>query len=464
MHSRNSHWAELSRRVLRRLNVERQIYLRSHGQVQFVSLSPFAQGALAAVAFIFFCWVAYASVNVVFKEQIIAAKDQRLAKIQGAYEERLAQLQSSYDDINGQLVVAQERFLAQTRDMEEKHRQIAALVTQRQMASAELDNQREQIAVTLRGSQEPGEQHSEAQPAPTVLDTAAPNELAQGGPEEAEAAGTFVATDSLAGDAAHSPSVRLQLAGDPDDVAGQNGTKSQIDARLARLDRAQRYLINEMEVASLEQVRSLEKVIRMTKLPNPENVVKRLGPSKDAGGEGGPLLGVREGEALAGSSGDEQLLRISQNFSRMADLKNSIARMPIATPLSTYRQSSGFGRRVDLFTRKWAFHSGEDFAATYGTKVHNTLTGVVTHADWQGPYGRMVEITDENGFRIRFGHLSQINVRLGQKVAFQQVIGEVGSSGRSNGPHLHYEIWLDGIVRDPSKFIEAGHHVFAKQR
>ena len=459
-HSRDSHWVEFSRRLLRHLNVERQIYLRSHGQVQFVSLSPFAQTLLAAIALFFFGWVAYASVNVVFKEQIIAAKDQRLAKIQASYEERLAQLQSSYDDINGQLVVAQERFLAQTRDMEEKHRQIALLVSQRQMASSELDQQREKLAGSLRGTQEP-QQNADA------ADSFAGARLAQGGPEsvEATAAPTPFVPQQKADDT-HSPRVRLELAGSPADMSGQNGTKSQIDARLAKLDRAQRYLIEEMEATSLKQVRELEQVLRMTKLPNTESVVKRLGAEHADEAEGGPLIGLKEGEALMQDRGNAesnaQIARISQNISRMADLKSSLAKMPISVPMTDFRKSSGFGRRIDPFTRKWAFHSGSDFAAPLGTKVYSTMAGVVTHAGWNGPYGRMVEIKDENGFRIRYGHLSQVNVQLGQKIAFQQFVGKVGSTGRSNGPHLHYEIWFDGAVRDPSKFIQAGKHVFAQ--
>jgi murein DD-endopeptidase MepM/ murein hydrolase activator NlpD len=88
----------------------------------------------------------------------------------------------------------------------------------------------------------------------------------------------------------------------------------------------------------------------------------------------------------------------------------------------------------------------------------------VTFAGWRGAYGKLIEVDLGNGFKNRYGHLSAINVKVGQKVAFRDVIGRVGSTGRSSGPHLHYEVWFDGIVRDPTKFIEAGHYVFAKQR
>ncbi|MEP1906373.1 MAG: M23 family metallopeptidase, partial [Nitratireductor sp.] len=89
--------------------------------------------------------------------------------------------------------------------------------------------------------------------------------------------------------------------------------------------------------------------------------------------------------------------------------------------------------------------------------------GVVTFAGWKSGYGRFVEISMGNGFRTRYGHMSRIDVKAGQKVAFRQVIGRVGSTGRSTGPHLHYEVKYDGIVRDPLKFIEAGQYVFSKQ-
>ncbi len=106
---------------------------------------------------------------------------------------------------------------------------------------------------------------------------------------------------------------------------------------------------------------------------------------------------------------------------------------------------------------------GEDMATAYGSKVYVTTPGTVVYADWRGAYGRMIEVDIGNGFRTRYGHLSAINVKVGQKVAFRDVIGRVGSSGRSSGPHLHYEVWFDGIVREPTKFIEAGHYVFSKR-
>lgn len=150
MHQRQG-WADRFRRFMRHMYVERQIYIRSHGHVQFISLSPLTQSFFAVIAFVCLTWVAYSSVNVVFKEQIIAAKDRRYVKMQSSYEERMARLQSAYDELNGQLIITEERFLATTRQLEEKHEQLAMLMSQRQSASSTLETMRRNYAETVSG-------------------------------------------------------------------------------------------------------------------------------------------------------------------------------------------------------------------------------------------------------------------------------------------------------------------------
>ena len=122
-------------------------------------------------------------------------------------------------------------------------------------------------------------------------------------------------------------------------------------------------------------------------------------------------------------------------------------------------KSSGFGARVDPFTGRYAFHPGIDFAGPWGTAVHATAAGTVIFAGNRGGYGNMVEIDHGMGLHTRYGHLSAISVRVGMKVEKDASIGRVGSTGRSTGPHVHYEVWYDDVVRNPRNFIEAGHHV-----
>jgi len=118
--------------------------------------------------------------------------------------------------------------------------------------------------------------------------------------------------------------------------------------------------------------------------------------------------------------------------------------------------TSGFGVRSDPFLGRPAMHTGLDFRAAAGDPVRATANGKVVSSGWSGGYGRMVEVDHGNGLSTRYGHLSEINVRVGDSVRIGQVIGAVGSTGRSTGPHLHYETRIDGDAVDPQKFLRAG--------
>ncbi len=118
--------------------------------------------------------------------------------------------------------------------------------------------------------------------------------------------------------------------------------------------------------------------------------------------------------------------------------------------------SSPFGVRTDPFLGRPAMHTGIDLRGDIGEPVHATANGKVTIAGWEGGYGKMVEIDHGNGLATRYGHLSEIDVKVGQIVRIGQVIGKIGSTGRSTGPHLHYETRVDGEPVDPQKFLRAG--------
>ena len=118
--------------------------------------------------------------------------------------------------------------------------------------------------------------------------------------------------------------------------------------------------------------------------------------------------------------------------------------------------SSGFGVRSDPFTRSPAMHTGLDFQGDTGDTVRATANGTVTAAGWSGGYGKVVDVDHGNGFSTRYGHLSSIDVQVGQSVKIGQAIGRLGSTGRSTGPHLHYETRVRGEAVDPLKFLRAG--------
>ena len=113
-----------------------------------------------------------------------------------------------------------------------------------------------------------------------------------------------------------------------------------------------------------------------------------------------------------------------------------------------------------LFRSVPAMHTGIDFRGTMGEPIHVTASGTVTSAGWSGGYGNMIEVEHGNGLATRYGHLSAIDVRVGQVVRIGQVIGRLGSTGRSTGPHVHYETRVNGEAVNPAKFLNAGEQLF----
>lgn len=145
-------------------------------------------------------------------------------------------------------------------------------------------------------------------------------------------------------------------------------------------------------------------------------------------------------------------------------LQHVVQRLPLAQPMQSGTLMSGFGRRPDPFTSKPAMHTGIDLSAPTGTPVLATAPGQVVTAGNAGPYGRMVEIDHSLGLRTRYAHLRKINVRVGDKVELGQMVGIVGSSGRSTGAHLHYEVLYQDQALDPTNFIEAGYNVLSDDK
>jgi len=138
-------------------------------------------------------------------------------------------------------------------------------------------------------------------------------------------------------------------------------------------------------------------------------------------------------------------------------LSRTLALVPYRKPvIGEVEFTSGFGIRNDPFLGRPAMHTGLDFRAGSGDPVRATANGKVVSSGWTGGYGRMVEIDHGNGLSTRYGHLSEIGVKVGDQIRIGQVIGAVGSTGRSTGPHLHYETRIDGEAVDPQKFLRAG--------
>jgi murein DD-endopeptidase MepM/ murein hydrolase activator NlpD len=165
-----------------------------------------------------------------------------------------------------------------------------------------------------------------------------------------------------------------------------------------------------------------------------------------AQGLGGPFVPVPHGG----------LPQSRFSAAQLAALPGIARSLPLAAPMSNYRETSPFGRRLDPFNGRPAFHPGIDMAAPYGTPVYATAPGVVTYAGYRSDYGKIVEIDHGHGIVTRYSHLSRYVVNVGQRVAAGAHIGYEGSTGRSTGPHLLYEVDVNGEPQDPQKFMNLG--------
>ena len=173
---------------------------------------------------------------------------------------------------------------------------------------------------------------------------------------------------------------------------------------------------------------------------------------------GGPLISA--GAATAGPDAAAEDVRVAlgsdRPWDRLFALQELYRRLPISAPLRNYQISSYFGVRMDPITGRSAYHTGIDLVGPLGAKVRATAPGTVSFAGDRGRYGNMVEIDHGYGLFTRYGHLGEIFVEVGQPVAQDQVIAIMGSSGRSTGPHLHYEVRSRDRTLDPWKFLQAG--------
>jgi murein DD-endopeptidase MepM/ murein hydrolase activator NlpD len=429
-----------------RLFPHRQFYLRSRGSVQFFEFTPAFQMTVAATTLFVLGWVAYASVVVIFKEQIITAKDQRYASMQAAYEGRVSQMQLAYDELNGLLVLAEERFQNATRDLESKHRQLTALLMQKQAMDRSVRDVRRQMAVM---SDYAGPRYAQAS-SPDGTNTLT-MQTAEAEPASRQGRTQETIKDSVLG--------KVQT-----EVGGKNYVVQRIAAledRLNSVKKQQVALLGDLRAVANTQIDRYERIVSMTGL-NVDLVAGQLGANRY--GRGGPLIAEVRASAIDGVTDefDRQFADIAEAYGRLDGLTTAVSRMPLVTPVNTgqYRSTSGFGYRVDPFTGRTAFHPGADMAGDFGTPILASMPGRVVASERRGAYGLMVEIDHGRGIRTRYGHLQSTFVKAGDQVAFRQKIATMGSSGRSTGPHLHYEIWFNDVVRDPTKFFDAGRNVF----
>ncbi|MGV8930421.1 MAG: peptidoglycan DD-metalloendopeptidase family protein [Brevundimonas sp.] len=175
---------------------------------------------------------------------------------------------------------------------------------------------------------------------------------------------------------------------------------------------------------------------------------------------GGPLVEARDPRALAAVLDVDEAFAVrirhaADNLSDMRSLADAAEGMPFRRPTSS-RTTSGFGVRFDPFNGRPALHQGQDFAAPLNTPIYAPAPGIVSFVGVRSGYGNTVEIDHGRGFKTRYAHLNATAVQPGQRITLGQRVGAMGTTGRSTGVHLHYEVWMDGRPQNPARFMRAG--------
>ncbi|HXB51581.1 MAG TPA: peptidoglycan DD-metalloendopeptidase family protein [Rhizomicrobium sp.] len=460
---------------------ERQIYIRSDGRVQFFTFGPSLQATLAGLTLIFLGWVAFATVNVIFKDRIIAAKDHRYQQMQAAYENRVADLQMSYDELNGALVSAEDRFKSTADALQAKQNAISGFLNRANQVEAGVGGHTLAAAAPVEQAQ-PVLQS--AAPATGGMDVEAPTDVSADetgssalvmmpGPAQPQPRTAHPAKSSALDSAMHrfaelfksvTESVHIDTHPVHDTPAAYSqhpGLRalSEQTTRVAQIGQSETLLMAKTEGTLEQGVGDLRGVMRRTGI-NPDSFARKIAANEGMGGPEIPLDQVRI-EGISDPKFTQAYLGAAAVLDQLNGLSAAMAHVPLTTPVSTatFDKSSGFGARVDPFTGRYAFHPGIDFAGPWGSVVHATAPGVIVFAGTRGGYGNMVEIDHGYGIHTRYGHLSMISVRVGTRIAKGAALGRVGSTGRSTGPHVHYEVWYDDVVKNPNNFIEAGRHV-----
>ncbi len=377
-------------------------------------VAVFSVGYLAATAYL------------VMRDDLIAASTTRQASMQLAYEDRISALREQVDRITSRQLLDQQL-------MEGK---IAQLLKRQEVISR---------------------RHGRLDP---ILKRAGLE------PDDANSAGD-IGQDSKTGDRAQAgdPNSPQKTASLLDNIAtGSIGLRGSSDIQgLSTADRADKLFANvshSLKKIEQDQIASLDELTTRTyETANAiTSTLDSAGIDISDGGKmsdmGGPLVPADEAPDF-----DSKINELDTALDTLDAIKAKAVSFPIGNPAKGRTVTSNFGYRTDPFDGEKAMHTGMDFRAQTGTPIKPTAPGTVISAGWDGGYGQMVEIDHGDGYTTRYGHMSRVLVEKGDKVTPDTVIGLVGSTGRSTGPHLHYEVRKNGNALNPAPFINAGKKV-----
>ncbi len=415
---------------------DRQLVIRARGQVSYVVLSTRLQITVVLLAAVTVGWATYATVYYSTFDWVLREKNQQIAEARIAY-------QNVMDEVGNYNA----RLMAITRNLERSQYDLLSRLdtdgsVANQSPEADGDDRREELSRVMSSAVRRALTKQIEGIEEEWRELAARNATLEHG---LASIGSEV-DDMLA--------AAGEVSRERDDLRNQVG---QLETALGDMRVTQEALIDRLSERTSGTISQIETIVGMTGLDTEKLVARVAEAMGGEAGQGGPYVALPSG---AEDPLDHKVAMLDSQIGRWQYLRQVLNYLPLAAPVEYYRLASPYGKRRDPVTRRWAQHNGVDLSYTLNTPILSPAPGRIVFTGWRGGLGRVIEIDHGMGLRTRYGHLKKILVKRGQKIGYRDKIGLLGSSGRSTGPHVHYEILVDGKPHDPLKFIKARKYAF----
>ncbi len=432
--------------TLERFFPERRLFLKSDTDTRFIRLRPETQLMAYAGVTLVVAWAIVATA-ILLMDSIGAGNFREQAKRdQQTYRERLNAISLERDSRAEEALAAQQRFNAALRQISAMQTELLASETRRR----ELETGIEVIQTTLR------ETMSEREAVRLALaELQAETENGNGAVAMAAAAPSQLGfmTDVLEDTARE----RDQILAD---ARSALDARAELELEIELMQDRNDQIFRQLEEAMSISVAPLDKMFRSAGMPT-DRILEEV--RRGYSGQGGPLTPLSFSTRGEEPSPDEaRANRLLDQMDQLNLYRLAAQKAPFANPvnLGVVRHTSSFGYRRDPKSGGRRMHNGTDFAGAPGTDIFATADGIVTHAGWQSGFGRLVTIKHAFGIETRYAHNSKIRVKVGQRVSRGDHIADMGSTGRSTGTHLHYEVRVNGAPVNPMIYIKAARNVF----
>jgi murein DD-endopeptidase MepM/ murein hydrolase activator NlpD len=474
-----------------------------------ISIRPFLFYIIAGVLPVLALWYLFATVYLIFRDDMLASLMNRQAEMQYAYEDRITSLRAQLDQSTSRHLLDEAAISAKMEDLAsrqvrlERRSAVVTSLAERVLPKPDAKGSLAQAqstrapSILVQGTPAAGDAHarqasphttpnpllsgafspSPSQALPQGVAAFAPLESAPHEALQESAPATKPRPDGL--DLRHSEDSGFPLPAAPEKTSDARDpgdgaeSLSRMTASLDRIEKDQDRIVARLQTPLIGEMTRVRIVLAQAGLSDRlalrqsfpvEDRKTRDAGSKTAGAEsavGGPFIPLKLD--ADGSAFERAAVSLQEAILAVEHMRRAISSVPLRKPLAGDPDvTSGFGARLDPFFGRPAMHAGIDLREDYGTDVHATASGKVTIAGPDGGYGNMVEIDHGNGLSTRYAHMASITVTEGQVVQAGQVVGHIGMTGRTTGPHLHYETRIDGEPVDPLRFLKAGNRLFSE--